>query len=83
MHESYKKQMQSIAVKIRKAREIKNYSQEYLASKIGISQNAYSKLELGYSKITLDRFFHIAMLLELDIADLLAEIPLQQATVFH
>ena len=83
MHESYKKQMQSIATKIRKAREQKNYSQEYLASKIGISQNAYSKLELGYSKITLDRFFHIAMLLEIDIADLLNSQTIEQTAVLN
>ena len=79
MQESYKKQMQSIATKIRQAREQKNYSQEYLASKIGISQNAYSKLELGYSKITLDRFFHIAMLLEIDVTDLL-NLPANEKT---
>ncbi len=83
MQESYKKQMQSIATKIRKAREQKNYSQEYLASKIGISQNAYSKLELGYSKITLDRFFHIAMLLEIDIADLLNSQTTEQTAVVN
>ncbi len=71
MQDSYKKQMQRIAVKIRKARELKNYSQEYLASKIGISQNAYSKLELGYSKISLDRFFHIAMLLDVEVTELI------------
>ena len=71
MQDSYKKEMQRVAIKIRKAREFKNYSQEYLASKIGISQNAYSKLELGYSKITLDRFFHIATLLEVDVTELL------------
>lgn len=71
MQEDYKKQMQCIATKIRAAREYKNYSQEYLASKIGISQNAYSKVELGYSKITLDRFLHIAMLLEVEVTDLI------------
>lgn len=63
--------MQRIASKIRKVRERKNFSQEYLAKKIGISQNAYSKIELGYSKITLDRFFHIANLLEVDTTELL------------
>lgn len=63
--------MQRIAFKIRKVREYKNYSQEYLASKIGISQNAYSKIELGYSKITLDRLFHIANLLDVDTQELM------------
>lgn len=72
MNNTYKKEMQRIAHQIRKVREHKNLSQEYLASKIGISQNAYSKIELGYSKITLDRLFHIANLLEMDACDLVA-----------
>ncbi|MGE6218617.1 helix-turn-helix domain-containing protein [Nubsella zeaxanthinifaciens] len=71
MNETYKKEMQRIALRIRKVREYKNYSQEYLAKKIGISQNAYSKIELGYSKITLDRLFHIAKLLDVDTNELL------------
>ncbi len=72
MNEIYKKEMQRIALRIRKAREQKNISQEQLATKLGISQNAYSKIELGYSKITLDRLFHIAELLELETLELLS-----------
>ncbi|MNK08721.1 antitoxin HipB [compost metagenome] len=72
MNETYRKEMQRIALRIRKVREYKNFSQEYLATKIGISQNAYSKIELGYSKITLDRLFHIAKLLDVDTYELLA-----------
>lgn len=71
MNNTYRKEMQRIAFKIRKVREYKNYSQEYLASKIGISQNAYSKIELGYSKITLDRLFHIANLLDVETQELM------------
>lgn len=47
----------SVAANIRKTREFRNYTQEYLAAKLGISQNAYSKIELGYTKITLERLF--------------------------
>ncbi|WP_343531172.1 helix-turn-helix transcriptional regulator [Pedobacter sp.] len=72
MNEKYKKEMQRIAVRIRKVREFKKISQQDLASKIGISQNAYSKLELGYSKISLDRLFLIAKLLDVDTIELLA-----------
>ena len=56
---------------IRNIRETKGYSQFYLATKLGISQNAYSKIELGYSSVTLDRFLKIAEILETDIIDLL------------
>ena len=81
MQNNYKKQMQCVALKIRAARQYKNYSQEYVAAKIGISQNAYSKIELGYSKITLDRFFHIARLLDVDITELLKDEPQEIAAV--
>ena len=54
------------ATNIRRARETRNYTQEYLAAQLNISQNAYSKIELGYTKITIDRLFHIAVILETD-----------------
>jgi transcriptional regulator with XRE-family HTH domain len=71
MKDSYKKEMQRVATKIRMVREFRNFSQEYVSKKIGISQNAYSKIELGYSKISLDRFFHIAKILDVDVTELL------------
>ncbi|MGN6638721.1 MAG: helix-turn-helix domain-containing protein [Mucilaginibacter sp.] len=55
-----------LASNIRKAREYRNYTQEYLAYKLRISQNAYSKIELGHTKLTVDRLFQIAEVLEFD-----------------
>ena len=63
--------IKAIAAKIRTKREKKNYTQEYLAYKLSISQNAYSKIELGYTKITLERLFQIAEILEIDVISLL------------
>ncbi|SMO62307.1 helix-turn-helix domain-containing protein [Solitalea koreensis] len=57
--------------KIRQIRESKNYSQEYMALKLGISQNAYSKTELGHTTITLERLYEIAKILELNILDII------------
>lgn len=71
MKEKLKLEMKAVAGNIRKVREFRNYTQDYLAAKLGISQNAYSKIELGYSKITLDRLFHIALILEVEIMELL------------
>lgn len=71
MKEKVKAEMQVVAGNIRKVREYRNYTQDYLAAKLGISQNAYSKIELGYSKITLDRLFHIALILEVEVTQLL------------
>lgn len=63
--------IKAIAAVIRKKRESKNYTQEYLAYKINISQNAYSKIELGYTKITVERLFQIAEVLEISAVELL------------
>jgi transcriptional regulator with XRE-family HTH domain len=65
--------IKKVAANIRKVREHRNYTQEYLAAKLKISQNAYSKIELGYTKITIDRLFHIADILEVTSAELLNE----------
>ena len=71
MKEKLKAEMKVVAGNIRKVREYRNYTQDYLAAKLEISQNAYSKIELGYSKITLDRLFHIALILEVEVTQLL------------
>lgn len=71
MKEKLKLEMKAVAGNIRKVREFRNYTQDYLAAKLEISQNAYSKIELGYSKITLDRLFHIAIILEVAVMELL------------
>lgn len=71
MKDKAKQQMREVASNIRKIREHKNYTQDYLAAKLDISQNAYSKIELGYSKLTLDRLFQIAIILEVEVMQLL------------
>ena len=63
--------LKAVATNIRKVREYRGYPQEYLAMKLGISQNAYSKIELAYTRITLERFIQIAQILEVDSVDLL------------
>ncbi|MBE7176215.1 MAG: helix-turn-helix transcriptional regulator [Mucilaginibacter polytrichastri] len=71
MNEALDKKAKSVAANIRKIREYRNYTQEYLAAKLQISQNAYSRIELGYTRLTLERFFHIALILEVDEVELL------------
>ncbi|MEJ7557248.1 MAG: helix-turn-helix transcriptional regulator [Pedobacter sp.] len=61
-----------VAGNIRKIREYRNYTQDYLAAKLGISQNAYSKIELGYSKLTLERLFQISTVLEVEVLQLIS-----------
>jgi len=61
----------NVAGNIRKIREYRDYTQDYLAAKLKISQNAYSKIELGYSKLTIERLFQIADILEVEVTHLL------------
>ncbi|SEQ82677.1 helix-turn-helix domain-containing protein [Pedobacter rhizosphaerae] len=61
----------NVAGNIRKIREYRDYTQDYLAAKLKISQNAYSKIELGYSKLTVDRLFQIAAILEVQVTHFL------------
>ncbi|MFC3561463.1 helix-turn-helix domain-containing protein [Pedobacter jamesrossensis] len=61
----------NVAGNIRKIREYRDYTQDYLAAKLKISQNAYSKIELGYSKLTIERLFQIAAILEVEVTQLL------------
>ncbi len=62
----------TIAANIRKLREYRDYTQDYLAAKLNISQNAYSKIELSYSRITLERLFVISAVLEVKPEDLIS-----------
>jgi transcriptional regulator with XRE-family HTH domain len=63
--------VQVVASNIKKARLYRNYSQDYLSYKLNISQNAYSKVELGITKVTIDRLIKIAKVLEMDVNRLL------------
>lgn len=60
-----------IGERIKHFREQRNYSQEYLASKLNISQRAYSKMETGETKLSVDNLFKIAETLETSINNIL------------
>jgi len=63
--------MNNISNNIRKLREKKGFSQEFVAGKLGISQSTYSKLERDISNITLVRLYKIADILEEDVTTVL------------
>ena len=63
--------MHTTALKIRKRRNELDYSQEYMAQQLEISQPAYAKLESGDTKINIKRLERIAEILTVDITDLL------------
>jgi len=62
--------MNNIGYKIRKARELKGFSQDYVAQKLNISQRAYSKIELGEIKIDNEKIKDISSILEVNPEDL-------------
>ncbi|MCO5280845.1 MAG: helix-turn-helix domain-containing protein [Chitinophagales bacterium] len=65
--------MKMLANRIKYFREVKNYSQEYVANQLGIAQNSYSKLETGKSAITTERLMELAKILEVSAEQLLKE----------
>lgn len=69
-----------IGKNIRKFRELKGYSQEYMANEMELTQASYAKLESNSTKISVERLFTIAKLLETDVADIL---ELNKQTIYH
>jgi transcriptional regulator with XRE-family HTH domain len=49
-----------IGHKIKKLRELKNLTQDHMAQSIGISQGAYSRMELGETEITYSKLERIS-----------------------
>ena len=64
---------QNISETIRLIRESKGYSQEYMASQLNITQQAYSRLEKQPETITLQRFRDLSKILNVPILTLLGE----------
>jgi len=54
----------SIGIKIRKARELKNFSQNYVANKLSMNQSTYSDIENGVISISEEKLMRIADALE-------------------
>ena len=58
-------------IKIKKIRELKNYSQEYVADKLGLSTRAYSKIETGETQLTINRLNELSEIFEVDPIEVL------------
>jgi transcriptional regulator with XRE-family HTH domain len=68
----------SIGQKLEKIRKLKGFSQEYVADKLKISQNSYSKIERGETKVTSRKLSEICEALEIDTKILQNFDPLQE-----
>lgn len=60
-----------IGENIKKLREFRGYSQDYMAKELNISQKTYSNIEADKGKINKNQIEHIAELLEVDPIHLL------------
>jgi transcriptional regulator with XRE-family HTH domain len=61
----------SIENKIKKIRELKNFTQEAMADQLGISTRAYSKIESGETKLTIDRLNKISEIFKMPAIEVL------------
>ena len=58
-------------LKIKKLRELRNYTQEFMAEKLSMSQTGYSNIERDETDVSLSRLQQIAKVLEIKLQDLL------------
>jgi transcriptional regulator with XRE-family HTH domain len=61
--------------KIRLIREMRGFSQENVAAKLGIAQNAYSRIETNQTKLESSLLVKIAEVLEVSPMDILSTQP--------
>ena len=58
-------------LKIKQIRELKNVTQEYIATQLGLSIRAYSKIENGETQLTINRLNEISKALGVDPIEVL------------
>ena len=68
----------NIGKNIKQIRELKNFTQEYVADEIEVSQSTYSRIENGTVPIRIDTLQRIADVLEVDLNTLITT-----TNVFH
>ncbi len=59
-------------IRIKRIREYRNYTQQYMADNLELSQNAYCKIENGTTKLTTDRLESIAKILDVPVESILS-----------
>jgi transcriptional regulator with XRE-family HTH domain len=69
-HSKFVSQM-NLGFKIKKIRELRDFTQEYLAEKIGITQSSYSKIENGNDDILYSKLQEIATVFNLRVEDII------------
>lgn len=63
--------LQNVAFKLKTLREFNNFSQEYIAGQLNISQAAYSKIESGVTQLSIDHLTKLSEVYKLTPNDIL------------
>lgn len=58
---------------VKQLRELRNYSQSYVAKKMGISQNAFSKIENNLTQLTVTHVKQLSAILDVPVIDLMKD----------
>lgn len=58
--------------KLKELRQLRNYSQKFIADKLGITQGAVSQWEQGKSKPNTEKLIELSKILECSIDELLS-----------
>jgi len=70
----YEKELNKILVTIKRRRSQLGYSQTFVAEKLHVTQNVYSKIESNKIKLTACRLSLLCDILEIDIVNLLKSV---------
>ena len=62
--------------KIRSFRQLRGFSQEYMAEQLSVRQNTYSKYENNGEKLPVETLEKIAKILGVTLADLISDTPI-------
>lgn len=64
--------MANLGENIKKLRELKNYTQQFLADELGLSLSGYGKIERNQTELSITRLYKICEVLEVDLQTLLS-----------
>ncbi|MNK43773.1 helix-turn-helix protein [compost metagenome] len=62
----------TIKNKIKNIRELKNYTQEYMAERLGVTQAGYSKIEKGKTSLSYEKLVEIGKILDVSVEDIIS-----------
>ena len=69
--------------RVKELRNAKNFTQEQVASQIGISRQKYARIEGGVNSITLEVLSQIAKILEVSVGDITKVLDETPAAVYR